>query len=166
MKKGLTLIEIIIALMIIGMLLAPVILFFNQTIKNYTLGRPDIKTVKVVIDAMNEIESLLRQGEIILKQEAQIISFTIIINDQIKLITFEEENNLIKRTDDNLVRYTPYYNTPDSPNSEKIDLNLYFKYPDDKSVIIIIKGTPKIIPQGMQNPSFTLNTMVKLRNRN
>lgn len=177
MRKGFSLIEIIIGIIIISFLIFPIILFFNQTIKNFTYGKPDSKTVEVVTDAINEIESLLRQANSIGISEATMIGFIIPKGGGERKIIFELDNGLIKRTDDFGTKYTPYYNSPNTPLGEAVIFELSFKYFDEnnnlipfgepdrvKLVEIAIKGTPKVIPQGMSNPEFSLQTMVKLRN--
>lgn len=185
MKKGFTLIEITIAMLIIGVLLVPVVLFFNQTMKNYTLGRPNTKTVEVVTDAINEIETLLKQAESIGIAEVTSIGFVIPKNITgnppilRKIIFSLDSDGFIQRTDDFGTKYTPYYNNPNTPISDVVIFELSFRYFDENNnllpysqpdrvrlVEIAIKGTPKQIPQGMSNPEFELKTMVKLRNKN
>lgn len=159
--------------------------FFNQTIKNYTYGKPDSKVVEVVTDAINEIETLLRQADSIGISEATSIGFTFPKNitnnppESRKIIFESDGNGFIKRTDDFGTKYTPYYNSPDTPISEVVILELNFRYFDEnnnllpysqpdrvKLIEIAIKGTPKLLPQGATNPEFELKTMVKLRNKN
>lgn len=177
MRKGFTLIELVIAIMIFSIIIAPTIIFFNQTIKNFTYGKPDSKTVEVVTDAINEIESLLRQANSVGIAEANKIGFIIPKSGGERKITFDLINGFIQRTDDFGTKYTPYYNSPNTPLSEVVNLELSFRYfdknnnllpygvPDQVRVVeIAIKGSPKEIPQGMTNSEFELQTMVKLRN--
>ncbi|MCX8095712.1 MAG: prepilin-type N-terminal cleavage/methylation domain-containing protein [Caldisericia bacterium] len=177
MRKGFTIIEIVIAMLIIGILIVPIVLFFNQTIKNYTVGKPYPKTVEVVTDAINEIETLLRQANSIFISEEKSIGFIISIETKTRKIVYELDNGFIVRTDDFGKKYTPYYNNPETPVSESIYLELSFKYYDEKNnslpygqpdkvrlVEISIKGSPRQVPQGTINPEFSLTTMVKLRN--
>lgn len=177
MKKGFTLIEITIALMIIGILLVPVVLFFNQTIKNYTYGRPDTKTVEVVTDAMNEIETLLRQGYLVDAQSNNSYLKIFIKSNYFIEITYDSQNYLIKRGDS---KYIPYYNNLSTPISERVKIiKLEFKYygynnnpniqdnSEAYAVEIIIEGQPYTQPGGsLGDIKFELKTMVKLRNKN
>lgn len=179
MKKGFSLIEIIIGMIIITVLIFPIILFFNQTVKNFTYGKPNSKTVEVVTDAINEIETLLRQAESVESSDAISIGFIIPKDGELRKIIFKLDNNFIKRTDDFGTKYTPYYNNPNSPANERVNLELVFKYFDENGnllpygqpnlvrlVEISIKGVPYELPQGTVNPEFYLQTMVKLRNIN
>ena len=177
MKKGFSLIEIVIGIIIISFLIFPIVLFFNQTIKNFTYGKPNSKTVEVITDAINEIESLLRQANSIGIAEVDEIGFIIPKDSGERKIIFNLIDGFIQRTDDFGTKYTPYYNSPETPLSEAVYIELSFRYFDENNnllpyglpdrvrlVEIAIKGSPREIPQGMINPEFSLQTVVKLRN--
>jgi len=177
MRRGFSLIEIVIGILIIGILLFPVTIFFNQTIKNYTYRKPDAKVVEVVTDAINEIETLLRGAKNIGIAESTKIGFIIPYNGGEKKIIFELYNGLIRRTDDLGTKYTPYYNNPNTPISELINFEIGFKYYDESNnllpygspdrvrvVEISIKGEPA--QHTSEVPTFSLTTKVKLRNIN
>lgn len=177
MRKGFTLIEIVIAMLIIGILILPVVIFFNQTIENFTRRKPDAKTLEVLTDALNEIEALLRQSDNIGIAEIEKIGFTLPKGSEKRKIIYELINGFIQRTDDFGTKYTPYYNNPGTPLNEQISFSLNFNYYDINNnllsspvdpnsvylVEIVLKGEPKENPDDI--PPLEMKTMVKLRNK-
>ncbi len=177
MKRGFTIIEIVIAMLIIGILIVPVVMFFNQTIENFTKRKPDTKTLEVLTDALNEIEALLRQSDRIGIAETEKIGFTIPKGSEKRKIIYELINGFIQRTDDFGIKYTPYYNNPNTPLNEQIYISLNFNYYDKDNnplpspvnpnsvylVEIVLKGEPRENPDNI--PPLEIKIMVKLRNK-
>jgi len=176
MKKGFSLIEITIVIIIIALIIFPITLFFNSTIKSFFYGKPSDKVLEVVTDAIREVEDLLRESSEVETIESQKVEFKLkrdLGNNEYN-ITILQDGDFIKRTDKLGSRYIPYYNNPETPLDEKINLTINFKYFDlyfnetsDKDSVYLIEITiisrPYINP--LETSEFELKNMVRLRNR-
>lgn len=176
MKKGFTIIEIVIAIIIISIITVPFVLFFNSFIKNYHYGKPNQVVQTVVTDAIREITETLVQANKILTSESEKIGFNISIDGNLKTIFYELQNGFIIRSSGLEKRGVPYYNNPNTPDNEKIFLALNFKYFDEFDnpitnpnpdkvyrVEVSIKGEPYINPGNL--PSLELISSVRIRNK-
>lgn len=176
MRKGFSIIEIVIVIIIVSLIILPITTFFGSTIKSFFAGKPSNIVIGTVNDALREIEELLKGANSIGIVETERIGF-ILPKDlgvsEVKII-ISSENGVLKRIDDFGTKYIPYYNNPETPNSEKVFLSINFKYYDanfneitDPDLVEIVEISIK--GEAYENPSETgwyeLNTMVKLRNR-
>ena len=176
MRKGFSIIEIVIVIIIVSLIILPITIFFGSTIKGFFAGKPSNLVIGTVNDALREIEELLKGANSLGIIEAERIGFIVprdLGGKEVKII-ISTENGLLKRVDDFGTKYIPYYNNPNTPNSEKVNLSIYFKYYDasfnetnDPNLVEIVEISIK--GEAYENPSGTgsydLNTMVKLRNR-
>lgn len=176
MKKGFTVIEIVITIIIVSIITVPFVLFFNSFIKNYHYGKPNQVVQNVVSDAIKEIAETLVQANEILTSESERIEFNITIDGNFKNIVYELQNGFIIRSFDSEKRYVPYYNNPNTPDDEKVFLAISFKYFDELDNLITtpnpdkvyrieisIKGEPYINPGNL--PSLELISSVRIRNK-
>jgi len=175
-KKGFTLIEITIVIIITALIIFPITIFFNSTIKSFFYGKPSNKVLEVVTDAMREIEDLLRGASEFETIESQKVKFKLKRNfgNNEYNITISQDGDFISRTDELGSSYIPYYNNSNTPSDEKINLTINFKYydlsfnetTDIGSVYLIeitISGEPYVNP--LETQEFELKNMVRLRNR-
>ena len=175
-RKGFSIIEIVIVIIIVSLIILPITIFFGSTIKGFFAGKPSNLVIGTVNDALREIEELLKGANNLGIIEAERIGFIVPRNLGIKevKIIISTENGFLKRVDDFGTKYIPYYNNPNTPNSEKVNLSINFKYYDanfnettDPNLVEIVEISIK--GEAYENPSGTgwyeLNTMVKLRNR-
>ncbi len=176
MKNGFSLIEVSIVIIIIALIIFPITLFFNSTIKSFFYGKPSNKVLEVVTDAMREVEDLLRGANELETIESQKVEFKLkrnLGNNEYN-ITISQDGDFIKRVDELGSRYIPYYNDPNTPSDEKTNLTINFKYYDLSSnetsdidsvylIEITIIGRPYVNP--LETPEFELKNMVRLRNR-
>ncbi|MGQ9845687.1 MAG: prepilin-type N-terminal cleavage/methylation domain-containing protein [Caldisericia bacterium] len=176
MKKGFTVIEIVITIIIVSIITVPFVLFFNSFIKNYHYGKPNQVVQNVVSDAIKEIAETLVQANKILTSESEKIEFNITIDGNLKKIVYELQNGFIIRSFGLEKRYVPYYNNPNTPDGEKVFLAISFKYFDELDnpittpnpdkvyrIEISIKGEPYINPGNL--PSLGLISSVRIRNK-
>lgn len=180
MRKGLSLIELIISITLIAILIIPIVLLFNKTIRVFHSGNPSYKVFFVINDAMNEITDIIRQAESIEISEETKVGFIIPINegiDDMKItLSADTGNHLIIREGDNGKSYVPYYNTPDTPEEERVLIKLEFTYYGEggtelsygdsdkvKSVKILISGVSASDPE--KTSHIEMVNMVTLRNR-
>lgn len=176
MKKGFTLIEITIVIIITALIIFPITIFFNSTIKSFFYGKPSNKVLEVVTDAMREVEDLLRGASEFETIESQKVKFKLKRNfgNNEYNIKISQDGDFISRTDELGSSYIPYYNNSNTPSDEKINLTINFKYydlsfketTDIDSVYLIeitISGEPYVNP--LETPEFELKNMVRLRNR-
>jgi len=175
-KKGFTLIEITIVIIITALIIFPITIFFNSTIKSFFYGKPSNKVLEVVTDAMREVEDLLRGASEFETIESQKVKFKLKRNfgNNEYNITISQDGDFISRTDELGSSYIPYYNNSNAPSDEKINLTINFKYydlsfietTDIGSVYLIeitISGEPYVNP--LETQEFELKNMVRLRNR-
>jgi len=175
-KKGFTLIEITIVIIITALIIFPITIFFNSTIKSFFYGKPSNKVLEVVTDAMREVEDLLRGASEFETIESQKVKFKLKRNfgNNEYNIKISQDGDFISRTDELGSSYIPYYNNSNTPSDEKINLTINFKYydlsfketTDIDSVYLIeitISGEPYVNP--LETPEFELKNMVRLRNR-
>lgn len=180
MKKGFTLIEITIVIIITALIIFPITIFFNSTIKSFFYGKPSNKVLEVVTDAMREVEDLLRGASEFETIESQKVKFKLKRNfgNNEYNITISQDGDFIKKinevNEETFTIYVPYYNNSNTPSDEKINLTINFKYydlsfnetTDIDSVYLIeitISGEPYVNP--LETPEFELKNMVRLRNR-
>lgn len=179
MKKGFTIIEIVVAMLIIGILIVPITYFLNKTIRSFYTGKPSQVALSVVNDAMNEIMDTLRVAKSLSIVEATRIGFIIPINNGVGefKIVFYLNNGFVVREDDNGTKYVPYYNNPNTSSSELINFSINFKYYSKENILlpppvdpnqvyaveISLKGEPNENPEGL--PPIEMVNVVRLRNR-
>lgn len=176
MKKGFTIIEIVVTIMIVSIITVPFVLFFNSFIKNYHFGKPNQVVQTVVTSAIREITETLVQANEILTSESEKIGFNISIDGNLKTIFYELQNGFIIRSSGLENRCVPYYNNPDTPDSEKVFLAIFFRYYDEFDNLITtpnpdkvyrieisIKGEPYINPGNLT--SLELISSVRIRNK-
>jgi len=176
-RKGFSIIEIVIVIIIVSLIILPITIFFNSTIKGFFAGKPSNLVIGTVNDALREIEELLKGANSLGIIEAQRIGFIVPRNlggSNVSITIYSNNGYLIKVINNTITKYIPYYNNPNTPNSEKVILLIYFKYYDasfnettDPNLVEIVEISIK--GEAYENPSGTgsydLNTMVKLRNR-
>ena len=178
MRKGISLIETIIAITLIAIIITPLVLYFDSTIKFFHTANPSYKTVSVVNDAMNEITDTLRQAKDVGISEETKVGFIVPLNDgrdEMKIIfSADTSNYLIVREDDNGRSYVPYYNNPDTPDEDRVLLKLQFTYYDEdgdrttdparvRVVEVSISAISKIDPE--RTSRVDMKSVVTLRNR-
>jgi len=176
MKKGFSIIEIVIVIIIVSLIILPITIFFGSTIKGFFAGKPSNIVIGTVNDALREIEEVLKGASELGIIEAERIGFFVPRNlgqSEVKII-ISSENGFLIRIDDFGTKYIPYYNNPNTPDSERVFLSINFKYYDasfneitDPNLVEVVEISIK--GEAYENPSQTgwyeLNTMVKLRNR-
>lgn len=179
-KKGITLIEIFIVIVIVGIILIPIVLFFNQSIKSSYTSKPYSTLINTTYDAMEEIISYLRQIKDIDLAQTTKISFIIVDSNGVdrKFSIYTDSDGFIILDEVLSKKTIPYYNNPQTPQDERVFFELNFRYFDFENVIIDdpqnnlekIKGVEVSFKGSIKETSTTektisLSTFAKLRNK-
>lgn len=125
-NKGITLIELVIAMLVMGIIIAPMTRLFRPTLSGFFTGSPQLRLQEALNDAMNEITDNIRDSRNITGASNISINFTDI---GLNIITYRinSTTNVIERLRNGILTgYIPYYNT--NTTRDKINLTLSFSY--------------------------------------
>ncbi len=170
-NKGLTVIELVVALLVMGILIVPITTLFRPTITGFFAGSPQLRLQEVLNGAINEICDNLRESKGITATTASSITF---LNKNNASVTFELDgvNQVIKRVE-GVTTYVPYYNTPTAPDKVKLSLAFTYFIKDNVQWVIGVDTDTSLITtvnisitgtyRTDQDYSLTVRNTVKLR---
>ncbi len=141
MEKGsVSLVELVIAMLLVVIIMTPLTLFFGSTIRGFFSQTPPPIVMQTVYDAVGEIGDNLRESGNITVAGNTSITFRATPAD----ITYRlnTTHQVIERVQGTSLTYVPYYNTPTARN--KVNLNLTFGYFTNNNVVWLGNNTVDI----------------------
>jgi len=146
-KKGFSLIELMVAVVVLGLMVLGLVAFFTGGARSWITGQGQIKAQREARQAMDTMVREIREGKLVISGTTTSVTVDIpaLGSDPTHTVTYSLSGTTISRDGSPLIH-----------NVKKLE----FTYPDASKIVIILE----VDVDDDGNPDITLNTDVNLRN--